>query len=94
MKETAKPKLSKDKRLHLLNLLAVKHSHSEMYQWAGCKECQDKFQKYKLEKSKLSEIELGELQQDILKKVNQIDPKILETILAQKRAGGVLPEIA
>ena len=85
--------LSRDKRAILLDTLAVNHSHSEMTQWAMCKACQDKFQQYKLKKSKLTDIEREQLNKEVLQKVKEINPVFLEKFLAQKRAEGELPEI-
>ena len=93
MKRTVAGQLSKDSRKTLLDTLAVRHSHSEITQWAGCKECQEKFQQYKLKKSKLTDAEMEKLYKEVLKKVKEISPVLLEKILVQKRAEGVLPEI-
>ena len=70
--------LSKDKRRRLLNLLASRHSHSEMSQWAVCKSCQGKFAKYKHEKAKLTEIEKAELYEDVKQKAVEISQKMIE----------------
>jgi len=93
MKPAIAGQLSKDSRGTLLDILAVRHSHSEITQWAGCKECQEKFQQYKIKKAKLTDVERDELNKEVLQKVKEINPALLEKILAQKRAEGVLPEI-
>lgn len=70
--------LSEDKRRKLLDYLASKHSHSEMTQWAICKECQDKFAKYKHEKTKLTEREREEIHEDVKRKAIEINQKMIE----------------
>mgnify|MGYP001573817392 FL=1 len=70
--------LSEDKRHRLLNLLSSRHSHSEMSQWAVCKECQGKFAKYKHEKSKLTKVEMAELYKDVKRKAVEISQRMID----------------
>ena len=71
-----KRELSREHRSDLLDILAIRHTHSDMGQWAGCKECQDKFLAYKHAKAKLSAIEREELEKRVSERARQILGKL------------------
>lgn len=73
--------LSKERRNKLLNMLASRHSHSEINQWAMCKSCQENYQKYKHEKSKLSEQERNELYVEVKRKAKELSQKEIEQLI-------------
>ena len=64
--KTKREQLSRDNQNKLLNILASRHTHSEMQLWAACKECQEKFAKYKQEKAKMPLEEKYKMEQRIL----------------------------
>lgn len=67
-----KKKLSRESRRKLLDILASKHSHSELGDWAKCESCQARFLKYKQAKVHLTEQERKELENETIDRAIEI----------------------